>query len=87
MKFANAIRFNRKSGEAEESAVSPSQYRMLMEESFCSLGAPRKPANGSVVLPPGGQARRPTLLSSLVRHPFTLRIACCQSLALHQVLQ
>jgi len=25
--------------EAEESAVSPSQYRMLMEKSFCSLGA------------------------------------------------
>jgi hypothetical protein len=39
MKFANAIRFNRKSGEAEESAVSPSQYRMLMGKSFCSLGA------------------------------------------------
>jgi hypothetical protein len=26
--------------EAEESAVSPSQYRMLTEKSFCSSGAP-----------------------------------------------
>jgi len=25
--------------QAEESAVSPSRYRMLMEKSFCSLGA------------------------------------------------
>ena len=47
MKFANAIRFNRKSGEAEESAVSPSPYRMLMEKSFCSLGSA---AEGSAVL-------------------------------------
>jgi len=47
MKFANATKFNRKSGEAEESAVSPSPYRMLMEKSFCSLGSA---AEGSAVL-------------------------------------
>jgi len=34
---------------AEGSAVSPSQYRMLMEESFCSLGA--KPRNLQFPLP------------------------------------
>jgi hypothetical protein len=32
MEFANATKFNRKSGEAEESAVSASQYQMLTGE-------------------------------------------------------
>jgi hypothetical protein len=34
MKFANAINFDRKSGEAEESAVSPSRYQCLRGNRF-----------------------------------------------------
>ena len=39
MKFAKATNFNRKSGEAEESAVSASQYRMLTGETVLFIGS------------------------------------------------
>ena len=46
MKFANATNFNRKSGEAEESAVSASQYQMLTGETVLFI---RSAAKGSAV--------------------------------------
>jgi len=39
MKFAKATNFNRKSGEAEESAVSASQYQMLTGETVLFIGS------------------------------------------------
>jgi len=39
MKFAKATNFNRKSGEAEESAVSASQYQMPTGEAVLFIGS------------------------------------------------
>jgi hypothetical protein len=39
MSFASATKFNRKSGEAEESAVSSSQYQMLTGETVLFIGS------------------------------------------------
>jgi hypothetical protein len=44
MEVAKATNFNRKSGEAEESAVSASQYQMLTGKPFCSSRAAYLPA-------------------------------------------